>query len=258
MLYPVTPTLSVEAVHDRLICEEEIAVAVSPVGTLGGVVSTCNVKLTPLLATPPTVTTTFPVVVPVGTGAMMLVAFQLVAVAVVPLNFTVLVPCVAPKFAPLIVTDVPTAPDVGFRLVMLGAAAGTVKLTPLLATPPAVTTTLPVVAPAGTDAAILVALQLVAVAVVPLNFTVLVPCVAPKFAPLIVTDVPTAPDVGFRLVMLGVGTGTVKFTPLLATPPTVTTTLPVVVPAGTGTAMLVALQLVAAAATPLNVTVLVP
>jgi hypothetical protein len=58
--------------------------------------------------------------------------------------------------------------------------------------------------------------------------------------------------------MLGVGTGTVKFTPLLATPPTVTTTLPVVVPAGTGTAMLVALQLVAAAATPLNVTVLVP
>ena len=34
----------------------------------------------------------------------MLVALQLVGVAVVPLNFTVLVPCVAPKFAPAIVT----------------------------------------------------------------------------------------------------------------------------------------------------------
>jgi hypothetical protein len=49
----------------------------------------------------------------------MLVALQLVGVATIPLNLTVLVPCVAPKFAPLIVTEVPTAPDVGFRLVML-------------------------------------------------------------------------------------------------------------------------------------------
>jgi hypothetical protein len=78
-----------------------------------------TVKLTPLLATPPTVTTTFPVVAPAGTCATMLPALQLVAVAVTPLNFTVLVPCVAPKFAPLIVTDAPTKPDAGFRLVML-------------------------------------------------------------------------------------------------------------------------------------------
>ena len=49
----------------------------------------------------------------------MLVALQLVGVAAVPLNLTVLVPCVAPKLAPLIVTDVPTTPDVGFRLAML-------------------------------------------------------------------------------------------------------------------------------------------
>jgi hypothetical protein len=188
----------------------------------------------------------------------MLVALQPVGVAVVPLNFTVLVPWVAPKFAPLIATEVPTSPDVGFRLVMLGAGTVTVKLTPLLATPPTVTTTLPVVAPAGTVATMLVALQLVGAAVTPLNFTVLVPCVAPKFAPLIVTDAPTTPDVGFKLVILGVGTGTVKLTPLLAAPPTVTTTFPVVAPAGTGAAMLVALQLVGAAATPLNVTVLVP
>jgi len=50
----------------------------------------------------------------------MLVALQLVGVPATPLNFTVLVPCVVPKFAPVIVTDVPTGPDVGLMLVMLG------------------------------------------------------------------------------------------------------------------------------------------
>src|SRR4029077_13925336 len=80
-----------------------------------------TVKFTPVLATPPTVTTTFPVVAPAGTGATMFVAFQLVGVPAVPLNVTVLVPCVVPKFVPVIVTDVPTGPDVGFRLVIVGA-----------------------------------------------------------------------------------------------------------------------------------------
>ena len=47
----MTPTLSVEAVHDRLICEEEIAVAVKLVGTDGGVVSArlLTVTVTPAL-----------------------------------------------------------------------------------------------------------------------------------------------------------------------------------------------------------------
>jgi hypothetical protein len=49
----------------------------------------------------------------------MLVALQLVGVAAMPLKLTVLAPCVAPKFAPLIVTDVPTTPDVGFKLAIL-------------------------------------------------------------------------------------------------------------------------------------------
>jgi hypothetical protein len=90
----------------------------------------------------------------------------------------------------------------------------TVKSSPLLATPPTVTTTLPLVAPAGTGATMLVALQLVGVAAVPLNVTVLVPCVPPMFVPAIVTGVPTGPEVGLKLVMV---TGvTVKFTPLLA------------------------------------------
>jgi hypothetical protein len=161
------------------------------------------VKLTPLLASPPTVATTGPVVAPRGTGATMLVVVQLVGVAALPLNVTVLAPCVPPKFVPAIVTEVPTAPDVGLRLVRVGADAVTVKVTPLLANPPTVTTTVPVVAPLGTGATRLVALQLVGVAALPLNVTVLVPCVAPKFVPAIVTAAPTAPDVGLRLVMVG-------------------------------------------------------
>src|SRR5438876_3286113 len=77
-------------------------------------------KVIPLLFTPATVTTTFPVVAPLGTSARMVVPPQLVGVAGVPLNVTVLVPCVPPKFVPPIVTDVPAPPDVGDRLVMLG------------------------------------------------------------------------------------------------------------------------------------------
>lgn len=134
-----------------------------------------KVKSTPLLATPPTVTTKFPVVAPAGTGATMLVALQLVAVAVIPLNLTVLVPCAAPKFVPAIFTGVPAAPEAGLRLVMLGAvAAVTLNIAPLLDTPPTVTTAFPVVAPIGTGATMLVALQLVAVAAFPLNVIVLV------------------------------------------------------------------------------------
>ena len=159
--------------------------------------------------------------------------------------------------APVIVTDVSTAPLAGERLVMVGVGR-TLNAVPLLATPPTVTTTLPVVALVGTGTTILVADQLVGVANVRLNLTILVPRVAPKLVPVIVTTVPTAPLVGERLVMVGGGASTVNAAPALGTPPTVTTTLPVVAPAGTGTAMLVADQFVVAAVVPLNVTVLVP
>src|ERR1700722_20450385 len=86
---------------------------------------------------------------------------------------------------------------------MLGAGALTVNEYPLLACPPTVTTTLPVVAPAGTSVVMLVALQLVGEAVVPLNVRVLPLCVAPKFVPVIVTDVPTAAGFGWIFVMPG-------------------------------------------------------
>jgi hypothetical protein len=47
----------------------------------------------PLLGTPPTVTTTFPLVAPVGTWTMICVLLQLeITVAAVPLNVTVLEP----------------------------------------------------------------------------------------------------------------------------------------------------------------------
>jgi hypothetical protein len=131
-----------------------------------------TVKFKPLLATPPTVTTTFPVVAPLGTGATMLVLFQLVGMAATPLNVTVLAPCGAPKFAPVSVTAAPAGPDEGLTLLMLGV---TVNASPLLANPLTVTTTLPVVAPFGTSATMLVAAHDVAIAGVPLNVTVLTP-----------------------------------------------------------------------------------
>ena len=76
---------------------------------------------------------------------------------------------------PVIVTEVPTVPEVGDRLVMLGVVEVTVNEMPLLAAPLTVTTTFPVVAPVGTGALIELDPQLLGVAVVPLNFTVLLP-----------------------------------------------------------------------------------
>ena len=145
----------------------------------------------------------------------------------------------------------------GDRPVMLGVGS-TVKAAPLLALPPTVTTTLPVVAPAGTGALMEVALQLVAVVGTPLKVTVLVPWLVPKFVPVTVTETPTAPEVGDKPLIVGVVDGTVKLTPLLATPLTVTTTFPVVAAAGTGAVIDDPPQLVGVAATPLKVTVLVP
>jgi hypothetical protein len=137
------------------------------------VIAGATVKFVPLLFKPLANTTTLPVVAPPGTVTVMLVALQLETVAVVPLKLTVPDPCVEPKFVPVMVTAAPTAPVVIDRLVMLGAGT-TVKADPLLFTP-VFTTTFPVVAPVGTVTATLVTLQLVTVAAVPLNFTVLVP-----------------------------------------------------------------------------------
>ena len=122
----------------------------------------------------------------------------MVIVAEVPLNVTV--PVVVPKLVPVIVTEVFTAPEVTDRLVMPGVTANG---TPLLAIPPAVTTTLPVVAPVGTCAKIdPVAQPLIDVAGVPLKVTV--PCVVPKFDPVIFTKLPGSPDGGVIAFIHGV------------------------------------------------------
>jgi hypothetical protein len=126
----------------------------------------------PLLATLDTVTIKFPVVTPLGTGATMLVSLQLVGVANVPLNLTVLDPCVAPKPTPVMVMGVPGIPLGGERLAIPNV---TEKLTPVLDKPPAVTTTFPVVAPTGAGTTMLVLVQLVGDAETPLKVTVLDP-----------------------------------------------------------------------------------
>jgi hypothetical protein len=89
---------------------------------------------------------------------MMVVWAQNVGVARIPLNETVLAPCETPKPAPTIPTEVPTAPDARLRLSMTGTFV-TVNVNPLLANPPAVTTTFPVEAPAGTEREMLVGVQ---------------------------------------------------------------------------------------------------
>ena len=83
-----------------------------------------------MVETPLTVTTTLPVEALLGTGTTIEVALQLEGVAATPLKVTVLVPCVEPKFVPVIVTEVPTGPELGDSDVMLGGGGGvmTVKL----------------------------------------------------------------------------------------------------------------------------------
>lgn len=116
--------------------------------------------------------TTGPVAAADGTAVPMVVTFQLVGVADLPLNEMVLEPWLAPKPDPLIATVVPAAPDVGERLLITGI---TVKATVLLAVPLTLTTTGPVVAAAGTVATIDPVFQLVAVAATPLKVIVLDP-----------------------------------------------------------------------------------
>jgi hypothetical protein len=144
------------------------------------------------------VTLILPVVAVAGTVAVICVAEFTVNVAATLLNVTEVVPV---KFVPFIVTDVPTGPDVGANDVIVGQAA-TVKLLRLDPVPPvAVTLTGPVVAVAGTVAVICVAEFTVnVVAFTLLNETTVAPV---KFVPVIVTDVPTDPQVGANDVIVG-------------------------------------------------------
>lgn len=215
-----------------------------------------KVKSAAVPVTPEAVTFTFPVGAPVGTVTTICVGLQLVAVANTPPKETVLVPWLAPKLVPLMVTVAPIGAVAGERLEIFGGP-GLTKSTPLLGVPEIVATTDPVVALVGTIAVMLVALQLVTLASNPLNVTALLPWEAPKSAPEITTEVPAGPIVGNKLKIVGTFK-TVKLTALLGTAATVTTTLPVVAPEGTAPVMLVADQLVIVIGVPFSVTLLVP
>ena len=67
---------------------------------------------------PGVVTEIFPVVAPAGTVAVIFVSELTVKVAALPLNFTDVAPV---RVVPVMVTEVPTAPLVGVKLVMPGA-----------------------------------------------------------------------------------------------------------------------------------------
>jgi hypothetical protein len=84
-----------------------------------------TVKFTELLAVLFTVTTTptVPATIPEGTTAVIDASLQFVVDATTLPNFTVLLPLVAPKLLPVMVTDVPEGPEIGDRLAILGATA---------------------------------------------------------------------------------------------------------------------------------------
>ena len=145
-----------------------------------------------------------------------------------------------------------TVPELGSSLEIAGAGTVTVKVTPALDCPPAVTTTGPVVAPDGTFVSISSVAQLVVDAVVPLKVTV---PEEPKLDPSMVTWVFTVPNWGPAGRLTGAGVVTVKVTPALDCPPDVlTTTGPVVAPDGTFVSISPLAQLVVEAVVPLKVT----
>ena len=67
--------------------------------------------------------TVCPAARPLGTVAKIAVSFRLTIVAAAPPNVTVLLPFVAPKLAPEIATQEPTAAEPGARPTICGGAA---------------------------------------------------------------------------------------------------------------------------------------
>jgi hypothetical protein len=179
-----------------------------------------------------------------------------VKTAATPLNLTeVVVKPVPLKFVPVIVTDFPTGPKVGVNDVIVGSGAvDTVKFVELVAVPEGLVTAIfPVVAPVGTVAVIVVEeLALNVVAATPLKVTDVTPV---KPVPVIVTELPTAPEVGVNEVIVTQLDETVKFVELRTSAPhVVTPILPVVAPAGTNALSWVGLTPLEVAAVPLKVT----
>jgi len=222
-------------------------------GAGGG--ATVTVKAFALVAVPPGVVTAInPVAAPEGTVALSEEAETTVNAALVPPNVTLVVPV---KFAPVIVTFVPTGPLVGVNDEMVGAGTVTVNTVALVAVPPGVVTAIgPVIAPLGTVAWSAVSETTVKDALVPPNVTRVVPV---KLVPPIVTFTPTGPLVGAKDEMVGAGGVTLKAVALVAVPPgAVTLIVPVDAPAGTVAAIDVSEPTVNDALVPANLTLVAP
>ena len=144
-------------------------------------------KLVVLVALPPfVVTAILPVVAPAGTTAVICESEFTVNDATTLLNVTFVV-CVSP--VPVIVTDVPTGPLVGEKVLSVGLTLNVAAVERVAV--PVVTVTFPVRAPVGTVARMnVLPANAFVVAAVPPNFTT---DAAVKFWPRIPTWVPTVP-----------------------------------------------------------------
>lgn len=175
-------------------------VMVSPTGVV-------TVKSETLVAVlPATVTVIFPVDASDGIVVVMLVEVLAVTVAAVPLKFTVLADGVLLKFVPVMVTVVPTGPEVGVNEVIVGTgAAPTIKfVADCTVTQFTVTEILPVTDEAGTVVLmVVVVLPLTVAARLLKKVTALLAGVVLKFVPVITTGVPMGPVVGVNEVIVG-------------------------------------------------------
>jgi len=211
------------------------------------------VKLVALvIVTPLVVTSTVPDVAPAGIVVVMVLSVEEVTTAGVPLKDT---PGELSKLVPEMVMVAPTAPFAGLRLEMVGEGS-TVKFDPLLTvTEFTVTDIFPVPAPTGTEVVILVADDEETIAVTPLKLTVLLVGVMLKLFPSITMVAPTAPLVGLKPVIIGVG-NTMKSSVLTTvTPFTVMEIFPVEAPLGTVVVMLFEVDALTTAVVLLNFTI---
>ncbi len=209
-----------------------------------------------VIVSPLTLIVIFPVDAPTGTTAVMLLGVEVLTSAVTSLNFTTWSEGVVLKSVPEIITVAPAAPLNGLKSIILGV--GSTEKSELLVRVILlrVKEIFPVVAPDGTVVVILVDVELVTVAEVPLNIATLLAGIILKFVPEMVTVAPTAPLAGAKLLRVGVG-NTVKFVALLiVTPLTDTEIGPVAAPDGTMAVMVVGVEEITWATTPLNETML--
>jgi hypothetical protein len=185
------------------------------------------VKVTLLLQRCPTDRVMGPEVAEPGTGTVICVSLQEAVGAGVPLKRTTLEPWVSPKPLPCRVTRLDATPDIGVACVSIGATP-TPKLYGRLAIPLDVTTTPPVVAPAGIVTIMLLFVHVVGVADTPWNVTA--PGLSPNPDPVIVVVLPIVPVFGIMVAIRGIGI-TVKVSPeVVSEDPLTTVTGPLTVP----------------------------